>query len=468
VRAGSKKYAKFLNEMKLRIISGELKEGDFIPSENRIAQQYGLSRPTVRKAVAELASEGLIQTIPGKGSVILKSLHLELNVIVLNLFWYLPSNEFPIIQMIVERFNQEHRHIQVRLIPFTTDTFTPSIYNSYRNIKLNEQTPDLMSLTNRFLHELKSEQMDTILSPLTDLDSVKKEEVYPFLWKSNMQNGELFAVPITFSPVMLVFNKSIFDQAGLAYPNNSWTWSDLVDTASRLTKRESESNAQYGFAFSPSFYRWPLFFLQEGGRFVQDDVPFPPLKGGEAGIRFILDLIYKHKVTPLLIRSSDLSEQLFHRGKVGMIMSTYNFSEQYMKNSFEWGICKFPRGTKDKSLAISTSVGISKECRNADEAKYFLQYLLSEPIQAFIKANSTTIPALQRIAESEEFPHHTFSGSGYYSFKDTVEDIQVVNDLGLTDKEVSALSLALEMVWCRTESFDQVWNQFAQSEIVQT
>ncbi|MBP1996672.1 extracellular solute-binding protein [Paenibacillus eucommiae] len=459
MRAGSKKYAKFLNEIKLRIISGELKEGDFIPSENKISQHYGLSRPTVRKAIAELAMEGLIQTIPGKGSVILKTLHLELNVILLNLFWYLPSNEFPVIQMIVERFNKEHRHIQIRLITFT-HSITPSIYASYRNINLHEQTPDLISLTNRFLHELNSEQMESILTPLTDLDMGTKEEVYRFLWKSNMKNEALFAVPITFSPVMLVFNKEIFDRAGLDYPNNCWTWSDFLDAASKLTERESESNAQYGFAFSPSFYRWPLFFLQEGGCFVQDDLAFPPLKEGNAGIQFILDLIYKHKVTPFLFRNSALSEQLFQRGKVGMIMSTYYFSESFMKNSFEWGICKFPGGTLDKSLAISTNVGISRECRHVDEARYFLEYLISEPIQAFIKANSTTIPALQQIAESTEFPPDAFSassGSGYYSFMDTLHDVQVVNDLGLTYKQVADLSHALEMVWCRTDSFDQVW-----------
>ncbi|MDF2814351.1 MAG: transporter substrate-binding protein [Paenibacillus sp.] len=461
MRAGSKKYAKLLNDMKLKIISGERKEGDFIPSENRIVQQYGLSRPTVRKAIAELAQEGLIQTIPGKGSVILRTDHLELKVTLLNLYWILPSNEYPIIQLIVERFNKEHRHIQIRLVPFYSE-ITPSVFASYREQEMQEQKPDLISITNRILLEFETEKIDSVLLPLNDLKLDTRAEIYNFLWNPTTRNGQLYAVPVTFSPIMLVYNKSMFDQNGLDVPSSSWTWDDLVQAASNLTSPASASTVHYGFSFSPSFYRWPLFFLQEGGCFVKDGIAFPPMENGGAGVQFILDLIYKHRVAPLLYKSSDLSEQFFHRGKVGMILSTYYLCDQYKGNPFNWGICKFPTGRLDKSLAISTNIGISKGCENVHEAQYFIQYLLSEPIQAFIKEKSTTIPVVRTVAESSKYPHSSFTGSGYYSFMDTLGDIQLVNDLGLSNHQVTQLTHAMEMVWFKTEAFDQVWKSFTQ------
>lgn len=464
MRAGSKKYAKLLYDLKLGIMSGELKEGDYIPSENTFVEQYGLSRPTVRKAIAELVQEGLIQTIAGKGSVVLAlgDSPSQMKVTLLNLYWMLPSYEYPMIQDIVERFNREHRHIQVRLVPFYSEV-TPLVYAGYKQQDRQELKPDLISISNRFLFELEAEKIEAVLQPLTDLMLETGDEIYDFLWKPAKRSGQLFAVPVTFSPVMLVYNRSMFEQSGLDIPDSGWTWDDFVQAAMRLSRQIDDSTVQYGFALSPSFYRWPLFFMQEGGQFERNGRVFRPLAGeGEAGIQFILDLIYKHRVAPLLHTGSDLSEQIFQQGKVGMILSTYYLCTLHKENRFDWGVCKFPTGRHDRSLAISTNIGIGKECENVHEARYFIQYLLSAPIQALIKEKSTTIPAVRTVAESPQFPHSAFTGSGYYSFKETLGDIQLVNDLGLTHEQVTRLSQAMEMVWFRTESFEQVWRSFAQ------
>ncbi|MBP2058406.1 GntR family trehalose operon transcriptional repressor [Lactobacillus colini] len=45
--------------------------GDFLPSENQLADLYGTSRETIRKALNALLSLGLIQKIRGKGSIVL-------------------------------------------------------------------------------------------------------------------------------------------------------------------------------------------------------------------------------------------------------------------------------------------------------------------------------------------------------------------------------------------------------------
>jgi DNA-binding GntR family transcriptional regulator len=49
------------------IESGEYPPGRPIPSENRLAQEHGLARATVRKAIGELKAEGLVQGVQGRG-----------------------------------------------------------------------------------------------------------------------------------------------------------------------------------------------------------------------------------------------------------------------------------------------------------------------------------------------------------------------------------------------------------------
>lgn len=54
-----------------KIQHGQFKAGDFLPSENDLTTLYGSSRETVRKALQQLDSVGMIQKIRGKGSIIL-------------------------------------------------------------------------------------------------------------------------------------------------------------------------------------------------------------------------------------------------------------------------------------------------------------------------------------------------------------------------------------------------------------
>ena len=46
--------------------------------------------------------------------------------------------------------------------------------------------------------------------------------------------GKLYAVPMSFSTCVLIYNKALFDQAGIAYPTNDWTWADIQKAAEAI------------------------------------------------------------------------------------------------------------------------------------------------------------------------------------------------------------------------------------------
>lgn len=54
-----------------KIKHGQFKSHEFLPSENQLTTLYGTSRETIRKALDQLNSLGLIQKIKGKGSLVL-------------------------------------------------------------------------------------------------------------------------------------------------------------------------------------------------------------------------------------------------------------------------------------------------------------------------------------------------------------------------------------------------------------
>ncbi len=67
-RLGDQLYGQILQ----KIISGELKEGDKLPSEHRICQVFAVSRPTVREALMRLHADGLVTTRQGSGTFVRK------------------------------------------------------------------------------------------------------------------------------------------------------------------------------------------------------------------------------------------------------------------------------------------------------------------------------------------------------------------------------------------------------------
>lgn len=60
------KYRQIAAELRDRIISGHFATGDRLPTEQRLMDDYGVSRNTVRLATALLVNEGLIERVPGR------------------------------------------------------------------------------------------------------------------------------------------------------------------------------------------------------------------------------------------------------------------------------------------------------------------------------------------------------------------------------------------------------------------
>src|SRR5450432_1784363 len=66
----SRLYEQIVQQIQDSITSGQLKEGDPLPAERELAQQFGVSRAAVREAVKTLREKGLVEAYPGRGTFI--------------------------------------------------------------------------------------------------------------------------------------------------------------------------------------------------------------------------------------------------------------------------------------------------------------------------------------------------------------------------------------------------------------
>ena len=113
-----------------------------------------------------------------------------------------------------------------------------------------------------------------MLLDLTDYiaasEVVKVENYMPEIWELYTYDAHYYAVPKDYDTIALWYNKTMFDEAGLAYPDATWTYEDLLEAAKALTKADG---SQYGFALNPSndqdtYYN---FVYAMGGSIVTED-----------------------------------------------------------------------------------------------------------------------------------------------------------------------------------------------------
>jgi multiple sugar transport system substrate-binding protein len=114
--------------------------------------------------------------------------------------------------------------------------------------------------------------------------------------------GRLFGLPAWALTMWLFYNKNIFDEAGVAYPDENTTWDEMVEKAIATTQRDGDRITQYG----TNGWDWWTFPVAQavwtnGGRFYYtEDMQATAVNDPETirAMQDIADLIHVHRTNP--------------------------------------------------------------------------------------------------------------------------------------------------------------------------
>jgi GntR family transcriptional repressor for pyruvate dehydrogenase complex len=67
----NKIFEQIAEQIEKRILSGELRSGDRLPTERELSEQFHASRTAVREAMKTLAQRGLVDMRPGRGTIVI-------------------------------------------------------------------------------------------------------------------------------------------------------------------------------------------------------------------------------------------------------------------------------------------------------------------------------------------------------------------------------------------------------------
>ncbi len=201
-------------------------------------------------------------------------------------------------------------------------------------------------------------------------------------------DGKQFAVPKDFDTIALWYNKTMFDEAGVAYPDDSWTWDDFADACKKLTK---EDGSQFGCAMKPSNNQdgWYNIAYDMGGEIITDDKTKSGLDepGTIKAVEFITDIV-KNGYTPSYeVMTENNPEALFEAGKVAMITQGSWMLAELCNNDYVKANCDIAVLPKDKESGRRASIynglgwAAAANTDKPDEAWALIEYLGTEAAQ---------------------------------------------------------------------------------------
>lgn len=274
--------------------------------------------------------------------------------------------------------------------------------------------PDVMLISSAFFLNIAVYDMFLDLGPYFERDQLQEEYLPPGSLSFLTVRGKLSALPAGgFRPgsPMVNIHQDLFDQAGLPYPANDWTWDDVTVYARSLTRDTNGDGApdQFGVDFAKTTWEavWEYMLRAHGGSIWNEDFSAAAINSEAAQqvFTFLKDLDDRWGV----------SGGEFNSGNVGMSIAWASEAARRLEQlPFRVGVHPLPLGPHGRGLGPATGrthvYAISKNTQHPELAWNFVKFLVTDPEAALARRlNSVASPGYRPAFEAwaQHFPDET-------------------------------------------------------------
>ena len=217
-------------------------------------------------------------------------------------------------------------------------------------------------------------------------DKIDMNNYYEGIVNLYQSNGKQYAVPKDIDTIALWYNKTIFDEMGVAYPDDTWTWDDFAAAAKKLTNDD-----HWGYAIAPGNNQEGFYntIYSMGGYVISDDKKTSGFDDPNTikAMEFFTDMIKDGSCPDLATVSETAPNELLCAGKTAMSINGSWMLAGYRDNEYAAANCDVAvlPYYKDPSDRVSIYNGLgwaaSANGKNTDAAWSLIEYLGSEEAQ---------------------------------------------------------------------------------------
>lgn len=212
---------------------------------------------------------------------------------------------------------------------------------------------------------------------------------------------KLLGVPKDYDTIGLWYNKALFDEAGIEYPDGNWTWDDLLVAAQELTDEEA---GVYGILAPLNRQEgYHNFIYQNDGYVISEDKTESGFRNEETveAVQWYADLSVKHNVSPTQNQFADNSNLTFFQSGRGAMaffgswMTAEMANNEYTAENVD--VAPLPQGEKQATIFNGLANSVAENTEYPQEAQKFVEFLSSEKAMKIQGENGSAIPALEGI-----------------------------------------------------------------------
>ena len=254
------------------------------------------------------------------------------------------------------------------------------------------------------------------------------DDVYPSLIdtaKLKPEDETIYFVPRDYNKLVIAYNKTMFDAAGVEYPQNGWTWQDFLDTCEALRKAMDDGVGGLDASYYPmdGELSWmPVAYTIVngfGGSFMDDEGNPSLVQNGstelaEAGLSQFAELIDKYYSGMDLMGETDLFESGYAAMRFMTRPAVGEITGARMEN---YDFVAFPQMPVNNEVGVGCSgYAINAHSEHKAEAWEFLKFIISEEGQAAFCETGNGVPVLQSMRDSDSWRTKPLEGLNQDAF----------------------------------------------------
>jgi multiple sugar transport system substrate-binding protein len=239
------------------------------------------------------------------------------------------------------------------------------------------------------------------LQPYLEADPAFSEQQFiPQVWDIAVRRPpggrqSVYALPKDFTPLVVYYNRRLFDTLRVPYPKDGWTWDDFAATARALTRDDNGDGRTD--TYGTLVYTWMgyniVWFWQAGGDVLSPDgkraTGFLDSPASVRAVDFITGLVNSGAAPDPTAREA-LGGQAFMSGKVGMTISGhwaipgFRAAAEESATSLrltDIGVVGLPRDAERASVIYESGWAVAQDTRHPELAVEVSKYLASEEAQ---------------------------------------------------------------------------------------
>ena len=301
--------------------------------------------------------------------------------------------------------------------------------------------PDLMDVSEAVMQSMVQAGLLLDLTDVAAEQGFDASRTFPAIRHALFVDGKQYRFPANVNVQAVLYNKAIFDDHGVPYPQPDWTWDDFVAAGRAIAERPSKSGKKHipVANWSPPDLFSDLL-VTHGARYFSEDGMTCLLDSPEAVAAFqhYHDLMFKHRVLPTPEQAVAMSSQggwgsgginWFSSGEAAMIMIGRWFTVQaanFPELQGNLAAVRLPRlpGQPSRGFTRTRAVAVNARTRHPEQAVQFLSYLASPEYGRQIIEDGDALPPNPDMApDGEALANQTVDDGAFHQvFLDAIRD----------------------------------------------